>query len=250
LDGSSRAGGARPKALVHDESGEWIAKFPSRTRDDGYDVVGLEAACLALARRAGLDVPESRLQALGARRVLMVKRFDVSAEGGRYHMVSLRTLCKERPGIHVHGYADLAQVLRKQSASPADDLAALYRLMVFNAAIGNVDDHLKNFWMLARPGGFRLTPAFDLVPDIGGRGGHTLSFRQGFACPTGAELLAVAAEWDVGRAVRIVEDVVNAAGAFTATVRRLKVRHPGSLQKVCADVRRRTALLSRLSGGP
>ena len=54
-------------------------------------------------------------------------------------MVSLRALCKERPGIYVHSYSDLAQVLRKHSASPADDLAALYRHMVFNAAIGNND---------------------------------------------------------------------------------------------------------------
>jgi serine/threonine-protein kinase HipA len=46
LDGSSRAGGARPQALVHDESGEWLAKFPSRARDEGHDVVGLEfGAC-------------------------------------------------------------------------------------------------------------------------------------------------------------------------------------------------------------
>jgi serine/threonine-protein kinase HipA len=249
LEGSSRAGGARPKALVHDESGEWLAKFPSRARDDAYDVVGLEATCLALARRAGLEVPESRLQTIGARRVLMVKRFDVSAEDGRYHMVSLRTLCKERPGIYVHGYSELAQVLRKHSASPADDLAALYRHMAFNAAIGNVDDHLKNFWMLARPDGFRLAPAFDLVPDIGGRGEHTLSFQQGFACPTGTEIIALADEWGVARAARIVEDVVKAASAFATAAGRLKVRHPGSLQKVCADVRRRTGLLSRLSGG-
>jgi len=245
LEGSSRAGGARPKALVHDESGEWLAKFPSRARDDAYDVVGLEATCLALARRAGLAVPEARLQAIGAGRVLMVKRFDVSAEGGRYHMVSLRTLCKERPGLYVHAYADLAQVLRKHSASPADDLAALYRQMVFNAAIGNVDDHLKNFWMLALPGGFRLAPAFDLVPDISGRGEHTLSMSHGFACPTGAEAIAVAAEWGVPGAARIVPDVVTAASAFATTARRLKVRHPVSLRKVCADVRRRTLLLSR-----
>jgi serine/threonine-protein kinase HipA len=115
--------------------------------------------------------------------------------------------------------------------------------MVFNAAIGNVDDHLKNFWMLARPGGFRLAPAFDLVPDIGGRGEHTLSFQQGFACPTRAEMIAVAAEWGVARAVGIVEDVVKATRAFATTARRLKVRHPVSLQKVRADVRRRTGLL-------
>jgi len=60
-----------------------------------------------LARRAGLEVP-----------------------------VTLRTLCKERPGIYVHSYSDLAQVQRKHSASPAHDLAALYRHMTFNAAIG------------------------------------------------------------------------------------------------------------------
>ncbi len=117
--------------------------------------------------------------------------------------------------------------------------------MVFNAAIGNVDDHLKNFWILARPDGFRLSPAFDLVPDISGRGEHTLSFRQGFVCPTGAEIIAVADEWGVARAAGIVEDVVKATNAFATTARRLKVRHPGSLQKVCADVRRRTGLLSR-----
>jgi len=243
LEGSSRAGGARPKALVHDEVGEWLAKFPSRARDEAYDVVGLEATCLVLARRVGLEVPDSRLQAIGARRVLLVKRFDVSAQGGRHHMVSLRTLCKERPGIYVHSYSDLAQVVRKHSAAPAEDLAALYRHMVFNAAIGNVDDHLKNFWMLVRPGGFRLAPAFDLVPDIGGRGEHTLSFQQGFACPTRAEMIAVAAEWGVAQAARIVEDVVKATRAFATTARRLKVRHPVSLQKVSADVRRRTALL-------
>ena len=245
LEGSSRAGGARPKALVHDESGEWLAKFPSRPRDDSYDVVGLEATCLVLARRAGLAAPESRLQTIGARRVLMVKRFDVSAEDGRYHMVSLRTLCKERPGIYVHGYSEIAQVLRRHSASPAGDLAALYRHMVFNVAIGNVDDHLKNFWMLARPDGFRLAPAFDLVPDIGGRGEHTLSFQQGFACPTGTEIIALADEWGVACAARIVEDVVKATDSFATMAGRLEVRHASSLRKVCADVRRRTELLSR-----
>jgi serine/threonine-protein kinase HipA len=156
-------------------------------------------------------------------------------------------LCKER--IYVHGYSELAQVLRKHSASPADDLAALYGHMVFNAAIGNVDDHLKNFWMLARPGGFRLAPAFDLVPDISGRGEHTLSFQQGLACPTGTEIIALGDEWGVARAAAIVEDVVKATSVFATAAGKLKIRHPGNLQKVCADVRRRTGLLSGLRGG-
>jgi hypothetical protein len=57
-------------------------------------------------------------------------------------------------------------------------------------------------------------------------------------------MIALAAEWGVPHAAGIVEDIVTAASAFATTARRLKVRHPGSLQKVCADVRRRTGLLS------
>jgi serine/threonine-protein kinase HipA len=72
---------------------------------------------------------------------------------------------------------------RKHSTAPKMDVATLFRHMVFNAAVGNVDDHLKNFWMLAKPGGYRLAPAFDLLPDITGRVEHTLSFRSSFACP-------------------------------------------------------------------
>jgi hypothetical protein len=63
-------------------------------------------------------------------------------------------------------------------------------------------------------------------------------------------MIALAAEWGVARAAGIVEDVVKATRAFATTARRHKVRNPSSLQKVCADVRRRTGLLNALSGRP
>jgi hypothetical protein len=87
------------------------------------------------------------------------------------------------------------------------------------------------------------------VPDISGRGEHTLSFQQGYACPTGTEIIALADEWGVARAARIVEDVIKATSRFATAAGTLKVRHPGNLQKVCVDVRRRTELLSRSGGG-
>jgi len=197
LEGTSHAGGARPKALVHDGTGEWVAKFPSAARDGPHDVVGLEASCVALARHAGLVVPEARIQSVGRRRVLLVRRFDVTPAGGRIHMVSMKTLCKERPGVFAQDYSALARALERYSASPAADVAMLFRHMVFNAAIGNVDDHLKNFWMLATATGYRLAPAFDLVPDISGRGEHTLAFQFGFGCPTREQLCEVAQHWRV-----------------------------------------------------
>ena len=243
LEGSSRAGGARPKALMHDAEGEWLLKFPSK-RDGSQDVVGLEATCLTVAKRAGLTVPETRLRHVGRRRVLMVRRFDITPENGRLHMVSLRTLCLERPGIYVQDYSHLAQVVRKHSSSPAVDVEMLFRHMVFNAAIGNVDDHLKNFWMLATPG-YRLAPAFDLVPDIGGRGEHTLSFLTSFECPSQSDLLSVAKAWHVAKAAEIVREVATAVRSFRAVARELKVRGGKGLNTVLADIERRVASISR-----
>lgn len=245
LEGSSRAGGARPKALVHDHEGEWLAKFPSRSRDGIFDVVGLEATCLQLAGRARLAVPDTRLQSAGRRRVLLVRRFDVTEHGGRIHMISMRTLCRERPGVYVTSYTDLALVLRRHSASPAEDVAALFRHMVFNAAVGNVDDHLKNFWMLNTPSGYRLAPAFDLVPDISERREHTLSFQYDHACPTRETLLAVAKQWRVAQAEDCVDEVVRAVSKFRLTTRKLAVRRGEGLERISADVRRRVELLTQ-----
>ncbi len=243
LEGSSRAGGARPKALIHDEHGEWIAKFPSPLRDGPHDVVGLEATCLELARRAGLAVPVSRLESVGKRRVLLVRRFDIAPQGGRLHMVSMRTLCKERPGVFASSYTELARVLDRHSASPAADVAMLFRHMSFNAAIGNVDDHLKNFWMLATPSGYRLAPAFDLVPDVSGRSEHTLAFQYSAACPTRDQIREVASQWHVRDAEEILEQVIRAVERFSSTARQIGVRSGGPLKSVRTDIRNRLEFL-------
>jgi serine/threonine-protein kinase HipA len=112
----------------------------------------------------------------------------------------------------------------------------LFRHMVFNVAVGNVDDHLKNFWMLAKPEGYRLAPAFDLVPDITGRAEHSLSFRSSFACPTRSDLMAIAREWSVDGAHDIVSQVIEAARAFAATAKQLAVHDAGSLATIVNDV--------------
>lgn len=158
-------------------------------------------------------------------------------------MISMRTLCRERPGVYVTSYADLALVLRKYSASPAEDVAALFRHMAFNAAIGNVDDHLKNFWMLNAPAGYRLAPAFDLVPDIAERREHTLSLQYEYGCPTREMLLAVAKEWQVAGAETHLDQIVAAARRFRVAARKLAVRGRRGLELISADVRRRVEQL-------
>ncbi|MCD4802289.1 MAG: HipA domain-containing protein, partial [Anaerolineales bacterium] len=123
----SSPGGARPKALIKDKSGAYLAKFAS-TRDQ-LDVVGLEAAAMELGRRAGIETADSRLLALGSRKCLLVKRFDINEAGGRNHLVSMQSLLKA-DGYYYAGYRDMAEVIRHVSALPARDLHKLYRQMV------------------------------------------------------------------------------------------------------------------------
>jgi len=49
-----------------------------------------------------------------------------------------------------------------------EDAHQIFRRMVFNIMIGNVDDHLRNhgFLMTDVPGEYRLSPAFDIVPHL------------------------------------------------------------------------------------
>lgn len=248
LEAGSSPGGARPKALVEDGGDRWIAKFPSRYRDGRFDVVGLEAATMQLAATAGLLVPETRLIAVGSRKALLVRRFDVTPEGGRRHMISLKTLCREMPGVYALTYSEVAQQIRKHSAEPRADVERFFRQMVFNAAVGNTDDHLKNFWMVRGDEGYRLAPAFDLVPDIGDRREHVLSFLDDPAAPSAEDLVAVARRWDVPNARASIAQVCDAVRAFPQAAARASVP-ARNVAEIGADVDRRLSRLAQSAAG-
>lgn len=241
----SSIGGARPKALLSDATGEWIAKFPSRQRDGRFDVAGLEAVGLDLAAGAGIVVPDHRLVRLGQtkHRALLVRRFDVLAGGGRRHMISLRTLCKERPGAYAQSYTELAEAVRRVSESPQEDVNRLFQQMVFNAAFGNTDDHLKNFWMVRYGNGFRLSEAFDLVPDVGERSEHCLAFEYERFAPTRAQLIAAADRWGVPDADAHIDAVLASIDLFAARAEGHAVPQ-SNIDELATDIARRRARLS------
>ena len=88
-------GGARPKAVVQDGEGLWIAKF--NRDDDRWNNTRVEHAMLRLARECGLHTAESRIETVGTKDVLLVKRFDRerAAKGyTRARMVSGLTLLR------------------------------------------------------------------------------------------------------------------------------------------------------------
>jgi serine/threonine-protein kinase HipA len=65
----------------------------------------------------------------------------------------------------MHSYLEIADAIRQMSASPREDLAALWRRIVFTVLISNVDDHLRNHaFLYHNASGWRLSPAYDLNP--------------------------------------------------------------------------------------
>ncbi len=169
----SSPGGARPKVLVKDQGRDCLAKFASAK--DRLDVVALEAAAMELARRAGINTATTRLIPCGSRRALLVERFDVNPNSGRRsHMISMKTLIGAE-GYYTAGYGDIADVIRRVADNPQGDLMRLFTQLLFNVMIGNTDDHLKNFCMLCDGRRWRLSPAFDLVPNVGLNREHVLN---------------------------------------------------------------------------
>ena len=161
-------GGARPKVVVQDDHGLWIAKFGRN--DDRWNHPRVEHGMLTLARACGLDAADSRLESVAGRDVLLVRRFDRDREDAgyrRHRMVSALTLlgAGDGPGERDDwSYLLFADEVRRSSAAPDEDLRELFGRMCFNAAVSNLDDHPRNHAILAKGRRWRLSPTFDLTP--------------------------------------------------------------------------------------
>lgn len=163
-------GGARPKTVVEHNNNLWIAKF--NAPDDYWDNALVEHAMLKLAQKCDLAVTESKIVSVGKKNVLLIKRFDrEKAEKGyfRFRMISAMTVLRSGDN-HIErrnwSYMILAEELRKFSATAKQDAEELFKRMVFNALISNLDDHPRNHAFIAQNTDWKLSPAYDLTPSI------------------------------------------------------------------------------------
>ena len=173
-------GGARPKALLTDGTRRVIAKFASST--DPYPVVKAEYVAMELARRAGLDAaPVELARALG-KDVLLVERFDRTAQGARHMMVSVLTILELHDAHGIAGryatYVDLAHRVRSRFTAPDATLRELFSRIVFNILVSNTDDHARNHSAFWDGNNLTLTPAYDICPQArtGGEAAQAMAF--------------------------------------------------------------------------
>ena len=167
----SSLGGARPKACVIDQDDAlWIAKFPSQ--QDEYDIAAWEYLTHQLALGAGITMSECKLERFNSHHhTFLTKRFDRTPQS-RIHFSSALTQLGYYDGDYDASYLEIAQFLVEKGSNTKDDLKQLWRRIVFNIAVSNTDDHLRNHGFIYRSGGWVLSPAYDINPTTPANGLH------------------------------------------------------------------------------
>lgn len=164
----SSLGGARPKANVLDaDKSLWIAKFPSKT--DITDKAAWEFLAYLLATKAGIEMAPCRIEKIsGKHHTFFTKRFD-RENGERIHFASAMTMTGNNEDTirdNPASYLDIAEFISNHGTNIVANLYQLWRRIVFNIAISNTDDHLRNHGFILTKEGWILSPAYDLNPSI------------------------------------------------------------------------------------
>src|SRR5208282_830434 len=129
---------------------------------DEINTVVWESVALSLAKKSGIPVPQSRVENIAGKSVLLLRRFDRDGERRIPFLSAMSMLgSKDR---ETRSYLEIVDALRQHGAAPRADMEALWRRMVFNVLISNTDDHLRNHGYLRTAAGWRLAPAYDLNP--------------------------------------------------------------------------------------
>jgi len=156
-------GGMRPKCTVLDVDGSLaLGKFPSLM--DARQVTRAEVLALRLAQRAGIDAALARVELVGGTPVAVIRRFDRTADHARIPYLSAASMLQASRNED-RSYTEIADIIRAKCANPSADVQQLWRRLVFNLLITNVDDHLQNLGFLyVGQGQWRLAPHFDVNP--------------------------------------------------------------------------------------
>ena len=167
---SMMLGGARPKSSLIDGGLNYIVKF--NRSQDLFDSVMVEHATMTMLDELDVDVSETKVISTDLGNVLLVKRFDLKEDNITSHFLSANSLLEpksgkvaESDGVGSYTYGALAEIIRHHGKHP-EQAQELYQRMVFNALIGNVDDHTRNHALLYTfsSKGWFLSPAYDVVP--------------------------------------------------------------------------------------
>lgn len=190
LYNSGNSGGARPKAVFHDDEGHWLVKF--RHTYDPKDIGLQEFHYNEVARQCGINVPDFKLI---NGRYFATRRFDIDANDHRIHVATaggLLCLSLQNPVLDYGNLLALTGFLTQSGR----EVEELFRRMVFNYLTDNKDDHCKNFsfYVHEESAGryvWHLAPAYDLTLFTEGYNGEHATSVNGTGNPALADMIAI-----------------------------------------------------------
>ena len=216
----SGLGGARPKSLIEHDGREWIAKF--NRPSDLVDMCRVELASMRMAREAGIEAPDVALTETDRGPVLLVERFD-QAPNEQHHLVSVASLINKFDITEIDestmSYPGITQLGKRIGHLTSDLGEVVFRRMLFNIAIGNTDDHLRNHAFMKRSSAsdYSLSPAYDIVPQISLQGSHAIAIGPFGSSPSVDNIQAASRR--MGVADELGHEIVDEVLEVTATWR-------------------------------
>ena len=127
------------------------------------------AVAYQLATSAGISMADSKIEKIsGQYHTFLTKRFDRD-NGKRIHFASAMTMTGNTEDIikeSAPSYLDIVEFIENYGADVEANLHQLWRRILFNIAISNTDDHLRNHGFILTEKGWILSPAYDLNPSI------------------------------------------------------------------------------------
>jgi len=196
-------GGARPKIFINAENKEWLVKF--RSTSDPEDIGVVEYEYSLLAKKCGIIMPKTKLF---EGKYFGVERYDRTTTG-KVHTISAAGLLNanyREPSLDYESLLKLCFALTKNM----EEVLALFRLMVFNIAIKNRDDHAKNFSFQLINKEWKLSPAYDILPSKGFNGYHTTTVNNNGE-PDFKDIMSVAEKAGINKknALAVAEEVYD-----------------------------------------
>ena len=224
IGGSSA--GARPKIMaqidnqnniIHgsqklmDGFEHYIIKFPNS--NDGLNIGKIEYIYSLMAKKANIEIPNTKLLKGKKSSYFAIKRFD-RIKDNRVHIHSVAGLIHSDFRIPSLDYDDLL-TLCFHITKDINEVKKLFKLAVFNLFTYNRDDHAKNFsFMLDEKNSWKLTPAYDLTFSYGVGAEHSTTYMGEGKNPTVNHLEKLALKHGIKEFKLVIDEVKSAISEF------------------------------------
>ena len=224
MEGSS--GGARPKVMLQIDSQNnmihgsqklqkeyhhYMVKFPNSM--DLTDTGKLEYIYSLMAKKAGINIPNTKLLQSSNNSYFAIERFDRDKFDNRYHIHSVAGLTHSDFRVPSLDYDDLL-TLTFHLTKDMQQLKEIFRVATFNLLVHNRDDHAKNFSFMLQDNSWKLSPAYDLTYSFGPGGEHSTMYMGEGKNPTIQHLETLAKKHNIKNYKQIIEEVQNAVSYF------------------------------------